>query len=133
MHPLMKRCVIDVCSRSDLKYITRIVRNPYFIRRYVYFPYSQPGRVGRESHAVFALAQRKFGVPAFRQIGEQAKDKNRLNKTERDPGYDPHAVLFPSRRFAERDHAARWQTFLVDFPALQLPPVIPRTQRAHIL
>src|SRR5205809_7168889 len=90
-------------------------------------------RVGRESHAVFALDQGAFGEPAFRQIQEQPKNKNRLNKTKRDPGYDPTPVIIPSRRFAERDHAAGWQTFLVDFPALQLPPVIPGRHGAHNL
>src|SRR5438046_5984866 len=90
-------------------------------------------RISRESHATFACDQRAFSEPAFRQIREQPKDKNRLNKTKRDPGYDPPPVIIPSRRFAERDHAAGWQTFLVYFPALQLPPVISGTHRAHNL
>src|SRR5438552_5702862 len=90
-------------------------------------------RISRESYATFACDQRTFSVPAFHQIREQPKDKNRLNKTERDPGYDPTPVILPNRRFAERDHAAGWQTFLVDFPALQLPPVIPGGQGAHDL
>src|SRR5213080_2909801 len=46
-------------------------------------------RISRESHATFACDQRAFSEPAFRQIREQPKDKNRLNKTKRDPGYDP--------------------------------------------
>src|SRR5207247_2254210 len=90
-------------------------------------------RISRESHATFACDQGAFGKPAFRQIREQPKDKNRLNKTERDPGYDPTPVIIPNRRFAEQDHAAGWQTFLVDFPALQLPPVIPGRHGAHNL
>src|SRR5947207_2951676 len=90
-------------------------------------------RISRESDATFACDQGAFGEPAFRQIREQPKDKNRLNKTERDPGYDPTPVIIPNRRFAEQDHAAGWQTFLVDFPALQLPPVIPGRQGAHNL
>src|SRR5438046_3250380 len=90
-------------------------------------------RISPESHATFACDQGAFGEPAFRQIREQPKDKNRLNKTERDPGYDPTPVIIPNRRFAEQDHAAGWQTFLVDFPALQLPPVIQWRQGAHNL
>src|SRR5438067_13191443 len=90
-------------------------------------------RISRESHATFACDQRAFSEPAFRQIREQPKDKNRLNKTKRDPGYDPTLVIIPNRRFAERDHAAGWQTFFFDFPALQLPPVIPGREGAHYL
>src|SRR5437763_5414847 len=90
-------------------------------------------RISRESDATFAGDQGAFGEPAFRQIREQPKDKNRLNKTERDPGYDPTPVIIPNRRFAEQDHATGWQTFLVDFPALQLPPVITGRQGAHNL
>src|SRR5947208_9566310 len=90
-------------------------------------------RISRESHATFACDQRAFSEPAFRQIREQPKDKNRLNKTKRDPGYNPTPVIIPNRRFAERDHAAGWQTFFFDFPALQLPPVIPGREGAHNL
>src|SRR5438093_11388680 len=88
-------------------------------------------RISRESHATFACDQRALSEPAFRQIREQPKDKNRLNKTKRDPGYDPTPVIISNRRFAERDNAAGWQTFFFDFPPLQLPPVIPGREAAH--